>query len=55
MIEWDMTNLAYDNKGLGITEMTVLSLYHPFFFSIVFWMVNHGLAKLGLKLTRMVI
>jgi hypothetical protein len=47
--------MSYDKNGLGFMELTGLAFYHPFLFSFVFWMINHGLAKLGLKLTRMVI
>jgi hypothetical protein len=50
-----MKNLTYDKQGLGITEMTALGFSHPFLFGMVFWMIQHGLERIALKLTRMVI
>jgi hypothetical protein len=50
-----MRNLTYDKKGLGLTEMTALAFKHSILFSIVFWMTQHGLERLALKLTRMMV
>jgi len=53
----DMKNqrIAYDANGLGVMEMTALSLYHPAMFSIVFFLLNHHMSKLALLMARRII
>lgn len=46
---------AYDSNGLGIAELTRLALFHPIIFSLVFWMTQHNLEKLALKISRAII
>ena len=50
-----MKTFTYNKQGLGLAEMTMLAMKHSVLFSIVFWMTQHGLERMALKLTRMVI
>ena len=45
----------YDARGMGAAELLRLALVHPFIFSIVFFLINHGAGKWALILTRRVI
>jgi hypothetical protein len=47
--------IPYDHNGLGITEMTALAFSHPVLFSLVFWMTQHNLEKMALKITRFLV
>jgi len=50
-----MNIFTYDKQGLGLAEMTMLAMKHSVIFSIVFWMTQHGLERMALTITRMVI
>jgi len=50
-----MKTIVYDHKGLGITELTAMSLYHPVIFSVCYFLISHNMARLALKIARFII
>lgn len=43
-----MKKITYDKNGLGLAELTWLSLYHPIIFAVAFFCINHNVKILRL-------
>jgi hypothetical protein len=38
-----MKKITYDKKGIGLAELTWLSLYHPIVFAAALFCINHNM------------
>lgn len=47
--------IVYNPNGIGITELTALSFYHPFWFLVVSFLIDRNLPQIALKIARLIV